>query len=302
MLAFVENHCMSMHAPLLQALARGTLLDGRYRVGRFIGRGTSGEVYEARDLHRGVQIAIKTLGAPQRRNREVLQRWNQAVRCAELVRHANVARGYGCSAVALPDGTEVPFLAMELVRGPTLREFVRVTGPLPMHRCLLVARQLLLALDAAHSRGVFHGALTAAKVLLWCPRGRGARLPLRAVIVGFGMADAVLGTQVREREVGRWRAMDGDRVPAMQADLEGVGKVVCELLSGDVPCDDTGLDAASKALADPLPAGLPPGLEKFLCRCLGRGHQHYASALEALEALEVGARAPRSVGNVQNAR
>ena len=115
-------------------------------VERMLGAGAMGAVYLARDRTLGRQVALKLLRTqiPEARTRFV----REARALAQLA-HPNVVQVFE---VGVLDG--VPFLAMELVRGPSLREWLqeqRSTAEI-----VAVFRQAALGLRAAHRRAIVH--------------------------------------------------------------------------------------------------------------------------------------------------
>ncbi|HSO39670.1 MAG TPA: serine/threonine-protein kinase, partial [Labilithrix sp.] len=134
----------------LPMLAEGTVLGGRYRIVRELGRGGMGIVYEAlqQDLNR--RVALKVLfafaGGPQ------LERFRQEARSAAALGHPNIVQVTDFQTPL--DGP--PFLVMELLEGVSLGELIDRQGPLPYPRVAFITMQVLVALSAAHRAGIVH--------------------------------------------------------------------------------------------------------------------------------------------------
>jgi eukaryotic-like serine/threonine-protein kinase len=150
---------------------------GDFEVAGPLGSGGMGEVYQARDLRLGRDVALKVLPEALSRDPERLARFHREARVLASLSHANIAVIYG---IQEDDG--VPFLVLELVPGPTLAEHL-TAGPLPVRGALDVGRQVAEALEQAHARGVVHRDLKPSNVKI-TPEGQ-------AKVLDFGLAKAL---------------------------------------------------------------------------------------------------------------
>src|SRR5690349_13637286 len=110
-------------------VAAGSLL-GRFRIERRLGAGGMGEVYRATDTKLGRPIALKILppqyiDEPGRR-----ERFEREARAASALNHPNIVTVYDAGVEG-----DLPWIAMELVEGQTLREIVR-HGAVPTPKSL----------------------------------------------------------------------------------------------------------------------------------------------------------------------
>ncbi len=151
----------------------------RYRIERSLGKGGLGEVFLAFDTRLRRHVALKRLAgiqhARERTPRE--QAWREGVHLA-TVQHPNVVTVYDF-------GTDAhgPFLIMELVGGESL-DAVVARGAFPLTDFLLLARQTLEGLAAAHQAGLFHRDLKPGNIMLkYSPTNA-----LHVKIVDFGIA------------------------------------------------------------------------------------------------------------------
>ena len=130
-----------------------TLLAGtRYRLGREIGRGAMGIVYEAQHLDLGRTVALKVLNAECAPGSELGQRFRSEARAIAQLDHENLVRLHDFGTAA--DGR--PFYAMELLEGEALdRYLVREKG-MDWREAMRVGIQSCRALEAAHRAGVIH--------------------------------------------------------------------------------------------------------------------------------------------------
>src|SRR4051794_25311814 len=149
---------------------------GKYRVLGELGRGAMGVVYRAFDDSLGRDVALKspvTFEASGIDRQRVLKE----ARAASRVSHPHVVSVYE----VFEDGGR-PWLAMEFVEGPTLRDVLATDGRLRVEEVIQIGEQLAEALAAAHARGVFHRDVKPSNIML--PSRSDARL------TDFGLARA----------------------------------------------------------------------------------------------------------------
>ena len=139
------------------ALAPGTKL-AEYEILAPIGAGGMGEVYRAHDTKLGRDVAIKVLPDLFAADPERLARFEREAKLLASLNHENIATLYGFG-----ESDSIRFLAMELVEGDTLAERLD-RGPMELEEALALFRQIALALEAAHEKGVIHRDLKPANV------------------------------------------------------------------------------------------------------------------------------------------
>ncbi len=140
-------------------VSAGTRL-GSYEVLSPLGAGGMGEVYRARDLRLGREVALKVLPEALAADPDRLSRFEQEARAASALSHPNI--------VAIHEiGREgaTAFIAMELVDGKTLRELV-AAGPMPIRKMLGVGAQVADGLAKAHGAGIVHRDLKPENVMV----------------------------------------------------------------------------------------------------------------------------------------
>jgi predicted Ser/Thr protein kinase len=130
-------------------LAAGDKL-GRYEIIALLGKGGMGEVYKARDVRLGRDVAIKTSQA------RFSDRFETEARAIAQVNHRNVCTLYDVG----PD-----YLVMECVVGETLAARIK-RGAVPPGEAVDIAIQIAEGLCAAHARGVLHRDLKPANVMI----------------------------------------------------------------------------------------------------------------------------------------
>lgn len=272
----------------LFAVTAGTVLSGRYRIVRLLGRGGMGTVYEAHDGVLDEQVAVKVLRGELARSAEVMRRFRSEIKLARRVRHRNV-----CAIHEYGEHKHLRFITMEFVDGVNLREVLEERGRLPPEEALDVAGQIVDGLQAIQQIGIVHRDLKTANVMM----GRDGVVR----VMDFGLAKQVDGGSGSQTTsglvVGTPKYMSpeqarGERTD-FRSDLYSVGVVLFELLTGDVPFrGDTPMSILFGHLHTPPPLGgpeaapIPPPIVSLLAKALAKSPgERYASAAEMAAAL-----------------
>src|SRR5215831_4781628 len=121
---------------------------GPYEVLAPLGAGGMGEVYRAKDTRLGREVAIKVLPASLSGDPERLKRFEREARSASSLNHPNIVTIYEIGAEG---GTS--YIAMELVRGESLRAELAGGEALPVRQILQMGSQIAEGLAKAHAAG-----------------------------------------------------------------------------------------------------------------------------------------------------
>src|SRR4029079_6844367 len=122
-----------------------------YRIDALLGEGGMGRVYAAEHVLMRKKLAVKVLHRELTSVPDVVVRFEREAMAAANIDHPNVAAATDFG--KLPDGSV--FLVLEYVQGKNLRDEI-AAGPLTVPRSLHIARQIALALGAAHAQGIVH--------------------------------------------------------------------------------------------------------------------------------------------------
>jgi len=294
------------------SLGPGTRL-GSYEIVSSLGQGGMGEVYRARDLKLGREVAIKVLASELASDSERLRRFEQEARAASALSHPNIVHIYD---VGESEGTR--YIVMELAEGTTLRR-VLDEAPLPPERLLEIARQLADGLAKAHAGGIVHRDLKPENVMV-SEDGL-------VKILDFGLAklsipswaiDPEMATLARTRHgmlIGTVEYMSPEQASGKSADARSdqfsLGLILYEMATGRIAFHR---ETAAQTLASiiekaPQPMAalnhrLPHGLDRVVNRCLAKDPaRRYADTRELareLKSLSAGVVPPVPATAVEN--
>jgi serine/threonine-protein kinase len=270
----------------------GQVIGNRFRLDEPIGRGASAEVYRALDQETQAYVAIKILRHTHVADKLQLARFAREGEVQAKLRHRNVA---ALLATGITDRQE-PFLAVELLRGKSLRTVIKQEGRIAPRRAASYAWQTLSGLAAVHGAGILHRDLKPANIMLEPSQG-----PVdRVVLIDFGFAtfEGSARLTLQGTVVGSLTYIAPERLrgePADQrADLYAIGVILHELLVGAPPftsTDDFELIDAHVNVAPPrlraLDPAMPQALDDVLARALEKyAEDRYQNAAEMAAALE----------------
>jgi serine/threonine-protein kinase len=284
--------------PAIESLAESTRAAGEYHILSPLGAGGMGEVYRARDLTLGRDVAIKILPPTFAGDLERLARFDREAHVLASLNHPNICAIYGLTDI---DGT--PGLVLELVEGPTLAERIAsatagrrrigahsADGPLQrglrVSESLSIARDIARALEAAHDKGIIHRDLKPANVKI-TPEG-----VVKVLDFGLAKASAEGGTGRDLADASNVDAAGsqshapfgtaaymspeqarGEHVDK-RTDIWSFGSVLYEMLTGRRAVKGSTVSETMAAVleGDPdwtaLPATTPPEIQRLLRRCL----------------------------------
>jgi eukaryotic-like serine/threonine-protein kinase len=133
---------------------------GNFDITNQLGRGGMGEVYQAKDLKLGRNVAIKVLPEEFARDADRVARFQREAKLLASLNHPNIAAIHG-----LEEFNGIQFLVLELVEGKTLADQLK-PGLIPVEESLKLALQIAEALEAAHEKGVIHRDLKPANIMV----------------------------------------------------------------------------------------------------------------------------------------
>jgi serine/threonine protein kinase len=237
------------------------------RIGRQLGSGGFGVVYQARQVQVDRDVAVKVdnrvLDTPSERDKFL----REARAAARLSGHPHVVSIYDAGVAA--DGR--PYIVMELCPGGSLDDVLRRDGPFPINKVVDMGLRIADALSEAHAAGVLHRDIKPANVLVdsfgavkLADFGLAAILDAQEATVTLG----ALSPSYAAPEAFAWSA------PTPAADVYSLAATLYTLATGrtprDVPWPAKSLDELATALRGevrPIP-GAPPNVNAALIRTL----------------------------------
>ncbi len=288
MLGALETMPMPEHLKPSGTLPQPGETFGGYRIGRELGRGGMGSVFEAEQLDTGRIIALKLLNH-QLDSPEARARFLREGRLAASINHPNSVYVFGTEEIG-----DMPAISMELVGGGTLEEIVKERGALPVGEAVDMITQVIEGLEAAQEIGVLHRDVKPGN----CFRDIDGTVK----IGDFGLS---ISTEARDE---RHLTMDGTifGTPAfsspeqlrgdelnVQSDIYAVGATLFYLLTGRAAFGGKSVaQLFANVLESQAPSPreirpeLPEGLAAIVLRCLRKiPSDRFSSYLELRKAL-----------------
>lgn len=236
----------------------GTALAGRYVLTRPLARGGVSTVYQAVDASKGSRLAVKVVD----------DRYSGLIRheaaMTDRLRHPHVPKVLDVGVETGPDGRDLGYLALELLKGEALTQ-VLADGPLPWAGAVRVAATAADVLAVAHRRGVVHRDLTPGNVMITTTGPK---------VVDFGLAE-LIGS----------KGMPEFASPA--DDVYALGALLYQVLTGKSPYgmnrSPQGTTALRRLAATPVLAvpGLPQAVSDLCRACMDKNSSARPSAREA---------------------
>jgi serine/threonine protein kinase len=265
-------------------IGAATLLVGKYKVTREIGRGGMAAVYEAENVSIGKKVAVKVLAAELSNSAIVIERFFREARAAASVKSPYIVEVYDSG--RLEDGR--PFIAMELLEGESLYDRMARVRLIDTQTTTRIIGQVAKGLTKAHAANIVHRDLKPENIHL-CKGEDGEEI---SKILDFGLAkfyapvktDEKTARLTREGAVfGTPAYMSPEQVKGQgnvdhRADLWALGCMTYECLTGrPVWNTDQGVAMTFAAIAAaqlPVPSrmrpDLPPAFDAWFKRALER--------------------------------
>lgn len=209
------------------------VLDGRYRITDRVGSGGMGEVYRARRVRLGDDVAIKFIRAEVVEEPRARERFMTEGRAAAALRHPNIVSVLDFVVTS----ARGPFLVMEYLSGPSVAQEIAISGALDFRRVCRIIADLASALDLAHSVGLIHRDLKPSNVV--AHRYGNGEIVYKIVDFGLGllMKNAASATTLEGAPAfgslpyASPEQLRGDHVD-FRSDIYSLGALAFEMLTG----------------------------------------------------------------------
>ena len=253
---------------------------GRYEILEIIGVGANGRVARAFDPLIARIVAIKLFPAELARG-EARNRFVQEARVVGQISHPAIIALHD---MGIDEVSQTPYLVMEFIQGQPLEKLLE-KGSIPFARACAWAAEVATALGVAHRKGVIHGDVKPANILITADE--------RVKLTDFGMArlasrdskdTPLLGSPAYwcpEQIVGK--PQDA------RSDIFSLGVVMYEMVTGHRPFDADSLQGiCSRVLSStPLPPShanpsVPAAFNELIASCLAKDPAQRCASAETL--------------------
>ncbi len=224
---------------------------GGYRILEILGSGGMGVVFRAEDPRLKRQVALKAMKSAIATDQEAKLRFLREAEATAAIEHDNIVTIY-----QVGEENGVPFIAMQLLKGESLKSRMSRQGRLSQEETIRIGSQIAAGLQAAHERGLIHRDIKPDNI--WLQEGTD-----RVRIVDFGLvrnnaddvelttSGVVLGTpRYMSPEQAQGQAVDH------RCDLFSLGSVLYRLVSGQDAFSGNVVTAVLVAVASGEPAPL----------------------------------------------
>jgi serine/threonine protein kinase len=278
----------------------GTTLS-HYRIVGKLGVGGMGVVYEAEDTRLPRRVALKFLSQELVGDPEAARRLQREADNIARLNHPNI-----CTIYEIDDHQGSRFIAMERINGVNLKLHM-ARAPLPDQEIVDIARQVAMALQAAHEGGIVHRDIKPGNIMV----GEDGVVK----VLDFGLARRFMmpetgevtmyGSTIPGRPLGTANYMAPERIAQgpldPRSDLFSLGVVMYEMATGRLPFAgaspfETVTNIFDKeprpllALSPRRPAVMARVVERLLCKQPEERYQSAADLITALSTAGISAR------------
>ncbi|MGE0706376.1 MAG: serine/threonine-protein kinase [Planctomycetota bacterium] len=274
-----------------------------FKLGRELGRGAMGVVYEATQKRLDRKVALKVVNPALSSNAAYVRRFKREALTLAKLNHPNIVQVY--------DYGEVQgriYLALEFVEGEDVAELMKRQGALPQEIAVPIARDAALGLSHAHHHGVIHRDIKPANLLMQTTAkdASGRRFPTKVTDLGLAReadpqgageltaAGTILGTPAyMAPEQTEGEAAD------YRSDIYALGATLYHMLTAKVPYHDSSVvnmlvRKRTERLPNPqsvveeISGALVRVMDRMLARSPGVRYQTYEELIDDLDRVMLG--------------
>jgi hypothetical protein len=292
------HHCPTVlrAAGSLDMLHEGTVIGGRYRTGKLLGKGGFGAVFLAQHVATGQELVVKVLKPDLGEDTTHVQRFFNEARASSQLSHPHTVRVFDFGQT----DAGLLYMAMERLHGVELAQAIKETAGhrLDVARTLRMGIAVCKSLSEAHHAGLVHRDLKPDNIFLCRVHGEQEFVK----VIDFGIAKPTSETDTGLTRtgftVGTPKYMSPEQITNKpldgRSDLYALGVILYQCLAGRVPFTAGSpmetLVMQLQADAEPLhqvAPGTPRELSDLVMRCLRKSPwERFVDADELREALE----------------
>lgn len=264
----------------------GKILSNRYEIIELIGQGGMAKVYKAKDTFLNRFVAIKVLKPEFVGNEQFIKKFKRESQAAASLSHPNIVNIYDVGVVE-----EINYIVMEFVKGSTLKEHIKLKGPMKWKEVILISTQIASALDHAHKNHIIHRDIKPHNILL-----TEEKLPK---VADFGIARAITSSTITisEETMGSVHYISPEQARGgfvdEKSDLYSLGVLMYELITGKLLFEgDNSISVAIKHIQNEIvppkqiDSSIPDGLNDIIVKLLNKSpSDRYNSAIELIKDL-----------------
>ena len=283
--------CSSTNRPLP---LEGRLLDGKFRFTKLLGAGGMGAVWKAQNIRVKKAVAIKLMHAEFAGNPGILERFRKEATAAGEIGNAHICDIYDFGPSVLG-----PYIVLEMLNGRSFGELIQQVGQVDPGLAVLIMRQALEGLEAAHRVGIVHRDLKPENI--FCHEPSPGHLLVK--LMDFGISKFSQGANEGGRTsagvlMGTPEYMSPEQTEGAagvdhRTDIWAMGAILYKALTGSEPFGGSTMAATLVAVSTKphapiaqLAPHVPPGLIAVVDKCLAKAPEdRFSSCIELSNAL-----------------
>jgi serine/threonine protein kinase len=256
----------------------------RYEIIKEIGRGGMGVVYLAKDIRLDREIALKVLPTSIKSNDRVIQTFIREAKSAAALNHPNIITVFD---TGIQDGDY--YISMEVIDGKTIKKILKKKGKFSYPVVIELLKQLLAALEYAHSKNVVHRDLTTSNIM-WTKQKL-------IKIMDFGLAKVIHNLQSEQSIIGGTPSfMSPEQTLGKPADhrtdIYSLGICIFEMCLGSLPFSKGDLGYHHLHTQPPIPKEIDPtipdSINDVILKCMQKKPEdRFQNVSEIVQALSL---------------